>query len=114
MSVFSLILHDKFGRAQIKQTTQTIEKSLDEVNKKITTELSQEQLKAKIKELLGKVTGVLQSQPVKDALNKGFFRTYNVENSPSSLSVQQCSKVDKYQSNKNSKPYYTSFTSISC
>jgi hypothetical protein len=43
-----------------------------------------------------------------------FFRTYNVENSPSSLSVQQCSKVDKYQSNKNSKPYYTSFTSISC
>ncbi|NCR54675.1 MAG: hypothetical protein GPJ10_15170 [Microcystis aeruginosa L211-07] len=55
---------------QIKQTTQTIEKSLDEVNKKITTELSQEQLKAKIKELLGKVTGVLQSQPVKDALNK--------------------------------------------
>jgi hypothetical protein len=29
-----------------------------------------------------------------------FFRTYNVENSPSSLSVQQCSKVDKYQSNK--------------
>jgi phage-related protein len=55
---------------QIKQTTQTIEKSLDEVNKKITTELSQEQLKAKIKELLGKVTGVLQGQPVKDALNK--------------------------------------------
>ena len=55
---------------KIKQTTQTIEKSLDEVNKKITTELSQEQLKAKIKELLGKVTGVLQSQPVKDALNK--------------------------------------------
>jgi hypothetical protein len=55
---------------QIKQTTQTIEKSLDEVNKKITTELSQEQLKAKIKELLGKVTGVLQSQTVKDALNK--------------------------------------------
>ncbi|MCA2504101.1 MAG: hypothetical protein IM550_11930 [Microcystis sp. M54BS1] len=55
---------------EIKQTTQTIEKSLDEVNKKITTELSQEQLKAKIKELLGKVTGVLQSQPVKDALNK--------------------------------------------
>jgi hypothetical protein len=55
---------------QIKQTTKTIEKSLDEVNKKITTELSQEQLKAKIKELLGKVTGVLQSQTVKDALNK--------------------------------------------
>ena len=55
---------------QIKQTTQTIDKSLDEVNKKITTELSQEQLKAKIKELLGKVTGVLQSQTVKDALNK--------------------------------------------
>ncbi|NCS01234.1 MAG: hypothetical protein GPJ06_03265 [Microcystis aeruginosa G13-11] len=55
---------------QIKQTTQAIEESLDEVNKKITTELSQEQLKAKIKELLGKVTGVLQSQPVKDALNK--------------------------------------------
>jgi hypothetical protein len=42
-----------------------------------------------------------------------FFRTYTVENSPSSLSVQQCSKVDKYQSNKNSKPYYTSFTSMS-
>ena len=43
-----------------------------------------------------------------------FFRTYTVENSPSSLSVQQCSKVDKYQSNKNSKPYCTSFTSMSC
>ncbi|BAG02714.1 unknown protein [Microcystis aeruginosa NIES-843] len=43
-----------------------------------------------------------------------FFRTYTVENSLSSLSVQQCSKVDKYQSNKNSKPYYTSFTSMSC
>lgn len=55
---------------QIKQTTDKITESLDEVNKKITTELSQEQLKAKIKELLGKVTGVLQSQPVKDALNK--------------------------------------------
>ena len=46
--------------------------------------------------------------------NIGFFRTYTVENSPSSLSVQQCSKVDKYQSNKNSKPYCTSFTSMSC
>jgi predicted RNase H-like HicB family nuclease len=46
--------------------------------------------------------------------NQRFFRTYTVENSPSSLSVQQCSKVDKYQSNKNSKPYYTSLTSISC
>ena len=33
-----------------------------------------------------------------------FFRTYTVENSASSLSVQQCSKVDKYQFNKNSKP----------
>jgi predicted helicase len=44
----------------------------------------------------------------------GFFRTYTVENSPSSLSVQQCSKVDKYQSNKNSKPCCTSFTSMSC
>ncbi|GBE73364.1 hypothetical protein myaer87_05910 [Microcystis aeruginosa NIES-87] len=43
-----------------------------------------------------------------------FFRTYTVENSPSSLSVQQCSKVDKYQSNKNSKPYCTNFTSMSC
>jgi len=43
-----------------------------------------------------------------------FFRTYTVENSPSSLSVQQCSKVDKYQSNKNSKPCCTSFTSMSC
>jgi hypothetical protein len=43
-----------------------------------------------------------------------FFRTYTVENSPSSLSVQQCSKVDKYQSNKNSKPCCTSFTSRSC
>jgi hypothetical protein len=41
-----------------------------------------------------------------------FFRTYTVENSSSSLSAQQCSKVDKYQSNKNSKPYYTSFTEI--
>ncbi|CCI17590.1 exported hypothetical protein [Microcystis aeruginosa PCC 9807] len=45
---------------------------------------------------------------------KWFFRTYTVENSPSSLSVQQCSKVDKYQSSKNSKPYCTSFTSMSC
>jgi hypothetical protein len=33
-----------------------------------------------------------------------FFRTYTVENSSSSLSAKQCSKVDKYQSNKNSKP----------
>jgi hypothetical protein len=33
-----------------------------------------------------------------------FFRTYTVENSSSSLSAQQCSKVDKYQFNKNSKP----------
>ncbi|MDB9412788.1 hypothetical protein [Microcystis aeruginosa] len=33
-----------------------------------------------------------------------FFRTYTVENSSSSRSAQQCSKVDKYQSNKNSKP----------
>jgi len=32
-----------------------------------------------------------------------FFRTYTVEDSSSSLSAQQCSKVDKYQSNKNSK-----------
>jgi hypothetical protein len=49
-----------------------------------------------------------------DIKEKWFFRTYNVENSPSSLSVQQCSKVDKYQFNKNSKPYYTNFTSMSC
>jgi putative transposase len=35
---------------------------------------------------------------------KRFFRTYTVENSSSSLSAQQCSKVDKYQFNKNSKP----------
>jgi hypothetical protein len=33
-----------------------------------------------------------------------FFRTYTVENSSSSLSAQQGSKVDKYQFNKNSKP----------
>ena len=33
-----------------------------------------------------------------------FFRTYTVENSSSSLSAWQCSKVDKYQFNKNSKP----------
>jgi predicted Holliday junction resolvase-like endonuclease len=49
-----------------------------------------------------------------DIKDNGFFRTYTVENSPSSLSVQQCSKVDKYQSNKNSKLCCTSFTSISC
>ncbi|MFM2026126.1 MAG: hypothetical protein RLZZ339_841 [Cyanobacteriota bacterium] len=35
---------------------------------------------------------------------KWFFRTYTVENSSSSRSAQQCSKVDKYQSDKNSKP----------
>jgi len=33
-------------------------------------------------------------------IKKRFFRTYTVENSSSSLSAQQCSKVDKYQFNK--------------
>ena len=37
------------------------------------------------------------------AENFRFFRTYTVENSSSSLSAQQCSKVDKYQFNKNLK-----------
>ncbi|GCL59040.1 hypothetical protein [Microcystis aeruginosa] len=40
---------------------------------------------------------------LKDGLDLWFFRTYTVENSSSSLSAQQGSKVDKYQSNKNSK-----------
>ncbi len=43
-----------------------------------------------------------------------FFRTYTVENSSSSLSGKQGSKVDKYQLNKNSKLYCISFTSINC
>jgi hypothetical protein len=46
----------------------------------------------------------LQYADLGDTRRKRFFRTYTVEDSSSSLSAQQCSKVDKYQSNKNSKP----------
>jgi hypothetical protein len=85
---------------QIKQTTQTIEKSLDEVNKKITTELSQEQLKAKIKELLGKVTGVLQSQPVKDALNKADQGIEQVVAALQKVSLEPAFQLAVNQTNK--------------
>jgi uncharacterized protein Yka (UPF0111/DUF47 family) len=85
---------------QIKQTTQTIEKSLDEVNKKITTELSQEQLKAKIKELLGKVTGVLQSQPVKDALNKADQGIDQVVDALQKVSLEPAFQLAVTQTNK--------------
>ncbi|TRU87590.1 MAG: hypothetical protein EWV76_06610 [Microcystis novacekii Mn_MB_F_20050700_S1] len=85
---------------QIKQTTQTIEKSLDEVNKKITTELSQEQLKAKIKELLGKVTGVLQSQPVKDALNKADQGIEQVVAALQKVSLEPAFQLAVTQTNK--------------
>jgi len=51
-----------------------------------------------VQEIASQIDAIL---PIKDLW---FFRTYTVENSSSSLSAQQCSKVDKYQSNKNSKP----------
>ncbi len=94
-------------------------------NIKSPEELTQKEIKIKTEQLLGLellssvymlaiLNMILMGDGSSNILNKGFFRTYTVENSPSSLSVQQCSKVDKYQSNKNSKPYCTSFTSISC